>query len=643
MKNTPVIAFFGSSRELLEQVQQAADHTGHPVLLYQYSLDDALEPAQEAVAAKHIELIVSYRGTANLLRTTLNIPVLALQNLTLSHFRALSKAAAYPASRVFIPLSHGEKLDTATLQKLFKLSISTGSYSNASELEQIIRNCRESCNVVVAGGHGCRIAKRYGIPAFLSIPDENLIVASLENAYNIANAYRERELLLSLNQTMLDSVEEGMLILDVRGRVTACNQKARRMLSLTRKSTGSVLTELFPEFALSGKAPTTKEDKICVIHGTTFAVSISAVKLKQGSGGWLVSLQSAKQIISHGRSVSKAISNGNVAKYTVNDYVHISHSIESVLEQLRTFAASDSTVLISGESGTGKEILAHSLHTLSPRREHPFVSVNCAAIPAPLLESELFGYEGGAFTGSRKEGKVGLFELADGGTLFLDEVNSIPTNVQPLLLRTLQEREIRRVGSETLMPLDVRIVAATNQSLVEEVRAGRLREDLYYRISGLEVHVPPLRQRPEDIRPLVHAFIERMSLRFHLPTIALPAPCLEQLTRLPWYGNARELEHFIERLVLQCQGNFNMTHFKTLCEDSQKVQKVLGGRTTSEPDLFTHNKRETLIKSFVVTPSKESVQTALHMAGNRKGRAAALLGISRTTLWRLIRQLGLPD
>ena len=295
-------------------------------------------------------------------------------------------------------------------------------------------------------------------------------------------------------------------------------------------------------------------------------------------------------------------------------------SVRAVLKQVETVAPTDSTVLITGETGTGKELIARAIHHLSPRRERTFVKVNCAAIPTGLLESELFGHERGAFTGAIAQ-RVGRFELAHGGTIFLDEVGDIPLELQPKLLRVLQEQEFERLGSTQTVRVDVRLVAATNRDLAEMVAARSFRSDLYYRLRVFPLHKPPLRERQEDIPALVRYFVEKHARRMNRTVETISAETLDLLVRYPWPGNIRELENLIERAVIVSPGPVLRVPLSELKPPSEPLADNLTLQAAE---------RDHILKALEATNWV--------LAGPRG--AAARLGMKRTTLQSKMRKLG---
>jgi transcriptional regulator with PAS, ATPase and Fis domain len=318
--------------------------------------------------------------------------------------------------------------------------------------------------------------------------------------------------------------------------------------------------------------------------------------------------------------------NGLEAKYRLSDIIGETNEVMEAKELARKFAETESTVLITGESGTGKELFAQGIHSASHRSLGPFVAVNCAVLPENLLESEMFGYEKGTFTGALKDGKPGLFELAHGGTLFLDEIGEIPLRIQALLLRVLQERTIRRVGGERIIPVDVRIITATNRNLEEEVEEKQFRSDLYYRLNVLALELPPLRVRLEDIPKLVEAFLDEFNDKRKNKIITVEKELICLFQKYDWPGNIRELRNTIERMVV--------------LEESKSL-RLQGAKFLSEKIRRRKFSEEATNKQSIKNKEKELILTTLEKFENNKTLAAQSLGIDRSTLWRKIKEYNL--
>lgn len=318
-----------------------------------------------------------------------------------------------------------------------------------------------------------------------------------------------------------------------------------------------------------------------------------------------------------------------LSEYSCGGMVGRSAAMQPVFQLIRATAALDSTILITGESGTGKELVARELHRQSRRSGGPLIKVNCAALPENLLESELFGYEKGAFTGALKERK-GKFEQAHRGTLFLDEIGELPLAAQAKLLRVLQEKTVERVGGCREIQVDVRIVAATNRDLRQDVAAGAFREDLFYRLNVIPIELPPLRERLEDILPLAAVFLSAFATEMGRPELKLSRGAKEALLRHRYPGNVRELKNAMERATALCCGDTLSpidlpAEFCASCRDAGNAGE---GRAAQGSDLA----------SRLVDHEAELIEQALAASGNRRAEAARLLGISRKTLWQKMKR-----
>jgi DNA-binding NtrC family response regulator len=314
------------------------------------------------------------------------------------------------------------------------------------------------------------------------------------------------------------------------------------------------------------------------------------------------------------------------SEISFSEIVGQSAALRRVLKEVETVAPTDSTVLIHGETGTGKELIARAIHNFSPRRSNPFVKLNCAAIPTGLLESELFGHEKGAFTGAIAQ-RIGRFELANRGTIFLDEIGDIPLELQPKLLRVLQEREFERLGSTRTLHTDARLIAATNSNLAEKVNEKRFRSDLYYRLNVFPILIPPLRHRREDIPFLARHFMEKYARRRNKRIDVIPASAMNTMSEYQWPGNVRELENFIERSVILSRDSELQPPLAELAQH-RNLSTTLSERN---PSTLREAEREHILRAL---------KEARWVVGGPQG-AAARLGMKRTTLGSLVKRLGI--
>jgi len=314
-------------------------------------------------------------------------------------------------------------------------------------------------------------------------------------------------------------------------------------------------------------------------------------------------------------------------KYSLENIIGSSDAVVAMRSTIVRAACANSTVLIQGETGTGKELVAHALHQESRRSQYPFIKLNCAAIPHELIESELFGYDEGAFTGARRAGKKGKFELAEKGTLFLDEVSQLSLAAQAKLLRALQEKEIERVGGVGSIAVNIRIVAATNDDLEDKIKQGTFRSDLYYRLNVIPIKLAPLRERKTDIPLLVDKFIEKYGDQAGLGNVTIAPETIKMFMEYEWPGNIRELEHAVERAINLCNSSVvEPSHFEWLLPKIQKQGKMTAGRGIQEAKAATE---------------KDIILNALQSTQGNKKKAAELLGIARPLLYQKMHRLGI--
>ncbi len=328
----------------------------------------------------------------------------------------------------------------------------------------------------------------------------------------------------------------------------------------------------------------------------------------------------------------------------------VSPKIIAIRELTKTVAGVDSTILIEGESGTGKEVVANAIHYSSPRRDKPFIKISCAAIPETLLESELFGYEKGAFTGALKR-KPGRFELANHGTLFLDEIGDLPQALQVKLLRVLQEREFERIGGTETIKVDVRIICATNRDLEKETKEGRFREDLYYRLKVIPIHLSPLRERKEDIPILINHFIKIYSKKMNKKISAFSDEAMKYLMEYDFYGNVRELENIVERTIALCPNQIIGKEYLPLLKERRQKAESRGDGTAAEAEQQQISKGQQKrepdklipLQNKMIDVERNYIIDVLKKAKGNKTKAAKLLSISRKNLWEKMKKYSILD
>jgi transcriptional regulator with PAS, ATPase and Fis domain len=444
------------------------------------------------------------------------------------------------------------------------------------------------------------------------------------------HAMRELERASQQLDTAINAVSEGIVSVDERGTVTCFNKAAGRILGLASGDLlGRPLGEILPSSlaleSLGTGAPLAGREVTYNAGGRPATLLSAAYPLKAG-GRTIGAVESFSEVLSILRAASRMTTAQGVTRF--EDIKGCSRGLSEVKEKALIVAAGSSTVLLQGESGTGKELFARAIHEASPRRKEPFQVINCSAIPESLLESELFGYEEGAFTGARHGGKPGKLELANGGTLFLDEVGEMPIHLQPKMLRVLQERCVERVGSTKPTSIDVRIIAATNALLEERVKEGLFRADLFYRLNVIPLHIPPLRDRPEDIHVLLEHFLSRYSQLLGKPIRGLSEEAKGVLTAYHWPGNVRELQNVMEYAV-----NFEKSR---VLQVSSLPSQVKGCRVeeagASVRERLARAERDLLLEALRGQP--DSVEG--------KRRVARSMGISLSTLYRMMKRLGVP-
>ncbi|WP_415875487.1 sigma 54-interacting transcriptional regulator [Clostridium sp.] len=442
---------------------------------------------------------------------------------------------------------------------------------------------------------------------------------------------KERNVREILN-TILEIVYDGITVVDSNGIITMISTAYAEFLGVDREAAiGKHVTDIIENtrmhiVAKTGIAEVAQLQKIKGKYMIATRIPIIKEGKVQGAVGKVLfrNIKDFNSLYKKVRKIEKDaqiyggyVKESNSATYSFSNIIGNSKKLEEAKNIARKAALTNSNVLLKGESGTGKELFAHAIHNASDRAHENFVKVNCAAIPMDLLESELFGYEKGSFTGANKEGKIGKFELADGGTIFLDEIGDMPLHMQVKLLRVLQEKEVERIGSVVTKHIDIRVVAATNRNLEDMIKLGEFREDLYYRLNVVTINIPPLRERPDDIVTLTSFLIDKICNKLDKKISGISSKAMNYMKRYRWEGNVRQLENVLERAI-------NLVEYDEEIGLEHLPQDIIGNIIESPIEKL----EDTLNKA-----EKEAILDALRVFNGNKSKAAKALNISRTTLY----------
>ncbi len=605
----------------VEQIAQKVVEDYSDVDVVMGLLDRAIEISKNA-EKQGVEIIISRGGTASIIKKTVSsVLVVEIPVSPYDLLNAVNSAKKYGNNIIVIGFQNvieGVEL----LGPILDLNMKTHQIHDAEDGEKYIQkliNSGEKIDAILGGTVAETLSKKYNIPTVLLESSSNAIDASIKEARRLLEATRREKEKTEQFKAVLNHISEGIIAINSNGEITVFNPAAGRIMGIFEKEAiGRSIDELVPETILNSVIEKNKAElgQVLRIGQAQVLANRVPIIINNKMVGAVTTIEDITKIQEYEQKIrTKLLVKGQVAKYKFSDIIGESDVLLKTKEKAKKYAATNGTVLIIGESGTGKEMFAQSIHLESERRNGPFVAVNCTAIPQNLLESELFGYQGGAFTGARKEGKSGLFTEAHGGTIFLDEIGEMSTELQVALLRVIQEREVRPVGSNKVIPIDVRIIAATNKDLLQEIQKGAFRRDLYYRLNILKLKVPALRERKEDIKLLSRYFVSKISLKYK-KVVSITEGALDRLQRYSWPGNIRELENIIESLIV-------------LADDiitEAQVDELIGENVEEDAE----NK-----DSLEIIKNKHILKVLSECGGNQT-LAAKRLGISRTHLWRLI-------
>ncbi|MDR5835795.1 propionate catabolism operon regulatory protein PrpR [Caballeronia sp. LZ034LL] len=584
------------------------------------------------------DVIVAGGSNGAYLKTRVSVPVVIVSPTGFDVMQALAKARREDARMALV--THGETPpEIRRFLAAYAIDVACESYRSAQDAEHLVLDLRDrGIDVVVGPGLVTDLAARAGMQSVF-LYSRTSVASALETALEVAQAMRREAGRRARLDNLLQHLRDGVVAVDAEGRIEAINRRLLDALGLpdAARVAGRALLDVAP--ALDGILPADGEDVVGHVRGVSYAIHRGPLGADGATGGTLFTFQESRAVERLDRTLrARQGAQEFVARYRLEAIVGESDVMQRVKTLVRKYATSDATLLILGESGTGKEMVAQSMHQMSRRKDFPFVAINCGAFPEALLESELFGYEEGAFTGARKGGRAGLIEAAHRGTLFLDEIGEMPSSLQSRLLRVLQEREVVRLGSTEPTRVDIRVIAATHRPLAQAVQDGSFRADLFYRINILSIALPPLRARPGDIAPLAVELLAQAASRDETLGGRLPdrdavgkalAPLQAALGAYRWPGNVRELQNVIERVAVE------MAHLPGRSGREPKLS--LDDFAALAPEVFDTAQDADAnpgLRQMSRSAEADQVRATLNEYGGDRDAACRALGISKTTLWR---------
>ncbi len=648
MKYGKTIVMISPYRQLSEFAGQVSSEMEFNVEIAEEVLEEGVQLAKK-YERKGVECIISRGATGILIKNNVSVPVVLVQITAFDILNALFKAKEMGQKIAFF--EHYKRKNHYDFQQILDMLNSSSHqveifyYRDLESLkEQITRAAEWKAEVAVGTGQcTLKIAGEKGIRGGVMVcSTREAIVDAFQRAIDIVSVQQKERKAAEFMNTVINNVDTGIIVLNENRRITHFNPVAEKLLGRKREN---IIGQSVPH--LSGMQPQVVEFLKSERETTSRMLDIGEKKIyayrlpllmddehRPKIFGAIITLQEVGKIQKMEAKIRKELyAKGLVPQYNFGDIVGESTAMKRAVTRARRYANTDTTVLLIGESGTGKELIAHSIHNESKRKKGPFVAFNCSTIPEQLLESELFGYSEGAFTGAKKGGKPGLFEVAHGGTIFLDEIMEMPLNLQARLLRVLEEKAVRRVGDDKMIPVDVRILAATNRNPGELVKENLFREDLYFRLNVLSLKLPPLRERKEDILQLIKHYLEKTGADSrYMKAIEAHRKWVEQYL---WPGNARELASFVEKFITLGAGGGNPdTILRELIEELYSF----GNEYLSDDRLTLGNNRLVISIGTLDEMETEIIEKLQRLYPSKnKSVIAERLNISRTTLWKKLK------
>lgn len=602
-------------------------------------IEEVLEKAvvlSQKLESENVDAIISRGTTGSLIKDALNIPVILIDINNFDLLKVLYDGVqkGYRKFAYFDHISRKGFIDFDSIAKILNISkISLFYYQNLSELEPLIQQASsENLEFAICTGRCVlTLAKKTRLDGALLYSNEDAIDQAFKKAYEILDLLKQEKKLIEMFQAVSNDSNYGVVITDSNGMISYINLLAEKSLDLKSSDViGKNITTLKIDKEINQilSQQDTIKNKLCKIKNNNIILNRIPLIIRNRHSGYAITLEGIHTILNLEQKVRKELlAKGLTATYRFKDIIGNSPQLLKQIGKAKKFALTDTTVLLYGESGTGKELFAHSIHNEGLRANEAFVAVNCATLPENLLESELFGYVEGAFTGAKKGGKLGLFELAHKGTIFLDEITELSPHLQTGLLRVLQEKVVRRLGGDRIIPVDVRVIAATNCRLEKAVHEKTFRDDLFFRLNVLALEIPPLRERMADIPLLVSFFLSYYSQKAGKNVEPIPNIVINKLKDYNWPGNIRELQNFVQRYVILSEEG----------KDNLPLLEELFPAGNNEIATQQQEDRVTVKIGSLESMQTQIIKYLINETAMTREDIARKLKISRTTLWKKIK------
>lgn len=648
------ICLIAPTRELLELNRKVCEHYDKKVDGYLGSVTRKAIDVAKALQERGAKIFISRRGTKKILEEA-DLTVVEIPRV-FSDYTPVMERAQMAKGRVAF-FSYGvPSSEIRDLCMLLGLDAAFYSYYDVEECGNCVARAIEDGAVLGIGGADTAYPAELAGLEYLTIENsEEALLSAIESAEQLLTVMneeqkRQQELKIRLEryEMIFGFTHDAIIGVNREGRIEVLNREAEKFFPMTGKAIiGSELSKILPQVDITKvlKTGNREIDQLIRINNNTISMNCVPIIAEGKLYGAVATFQDVRTLQKNEQKIRiKMNEKGLTAHYHFEDIRGSSEEVRAAVRIARKFANSNATVMIHGETGTGKEMFAQSIHNASLRASGPFVAINCGSLPKDILEAELFGYVEGAFTGALKGGKMGLFEMAHGGTIFLDEIGEMPLATQVQMLRVLQEKEIRRVGSDKVTPIDIRVIAATHRDLAEAVRIGAFREDLYYRLNILNLDIPPLRRRGNDLQEIALSIYRGLGEHDERDEKEIKG-ILAELADYTWPGNIRELANMMERFyVLRSQGESFafIREFNTVAGVTDTEQKA------TDPNAFQGSVPSGDIEKMQLLPDnpkekreKQRIIEALDQNDREITKTAENLGMSRSTLWRKMKKYGI--